>query len=63
MEDDRDRRKAGYAGLDGACRAGALSVNRLSHLDERTGEPVRRYERPYAGATIHVDVTRFGNIP
>ena len=38
-------------------------VNRLSHVDKRTGEPVRRYEHPYAGSMIHVDVTKFGNIP
>jgi transposase InsO family protein len=38
-------------------------VNRLSHIDRRTGEVVRRYERERPGEMIHVDVTKFGNIP
>lgn len=38
-------------------------INRLSHIDRVTGEPLRRYEHPYPGALIHVDVTKFGNIP
>jgi len=38
-------------------------VNRLSHIDRITGEPLRRYEHPYPGSLIHVDVTKFGNIP
>lgn len=38
-------------------------VNRLSHIDKRTGEVVRRYEHPYPGSLLHVDVTKFGNIP
>ncbi|MGO2110234.1 MAG: IS481 family transposase [Pseudoclavibacter sp.] len=38
-------------------------VNRLSHIDRVTGEPLRRYEHPYPGSMIHVDVTKFGNIP
>ncbi len=38
-------------------------VNRLSHIDRVTGEPIRRYEHPYPGSLIHVDVTTFGNIP
>jgi transposase InsO family protein len=38
-------------------------LNRLSHVDIRTGEPIRRYEHPYAGAMIHVDVKKLGNIP
>lgn len=38
-------------------------INRLSHLDRVTGEPIRRYEHPHPGALIHVDVTKFGNIP
>lgn len=38
-------------------------VNRLSHIDRVTGEPIRRYEHPHPGAMIHVDVTKFGNIP
>ena len=38
-------------------------VNRLSHIDRRTGEPIRRYEHEKPGDLIHVDVTKFGNIP
>jgi transposase InsO family protein len=38
-------------------------MNRLSHIDRVTGEPIRRYEHPHPGSMIHVDVTKFGNIP
>lgn len=38
-------------------------VNRLSRIDRVTGEPIRRYEHPHPGAMIHVDVTKFGNVP
>ena len=38
-------------------------INRLSHIDRVTGEPLRRYEHAHPGALIHVDVTKFGNIP
>ena len=38
-------------------------INRLSHIDRVTGEPLRRYEHSHAGSLIHVDVTKFGNIP
>ncbi|WP_082087415.1 IS481 family transposase, partial [Microbacterium sp. SA39] len=38
-------------------------INRLSHIDRVTGEPIRRYEHDYPGSMIHVDVTKFGNIP
>ena len=27
------------------------------------GEPIRRYEHDHPGAMLHVDVTKFGNIP
>lgn len=40
------------------CRA-----NRLSHIDRVTGEPLRRYEHDHPGSMIHVDVTKFGNVP
>jgi hypothetical protein len=36
-------------------------IDRLSHIDRVTGEPLRRYEHPYPGSLIHVDVTKFGN--
>ena len=38
-------------------------INRLSHIDRVTGEPIRRYEHPYPGSMLHVDITKFGNIP
>ena len=38
-------------------------INRLSHIDPLTGEPIRRYEHPYPGSMLHVDITKFGNIP
>jgi transposase InsO family protein len=38
-------------------------LNRLTHVDVRTGEPARRYEHEAPGALIHVDVKKLGNIP
>jgi transposase InsO family protein len=38
-------------------------INRLSRIDRVTGEPLRRYEHDHAGSLIHVDITKFGNIP
>lgn len=38
-------------------------LNRLSHIDVKTGEPARRYEHERPGALIHVDVKKLGNIP
>jgi transposase InsO family protein len=38
-------------------------INRLSHIDRVTCEPLRRYEHDHPGSLIHVDVTKFGNIP
>ena len=38
-------------------------LNRLSHVDRCTGEPVRRYEHDSPGAMLHVDVKKLGNIP
>jgi transposase InsO family protein len=38
-------------------------LNRLSHVDRATGEPIRRYEHPYPGSLIHVDVKKLGNVP
>jgi transposase InsO family protein len=38
-------------------------INRLGNIDRVTGEPIRRYERDRPGELIHVDVTKFGNIP
>ena len=38
-------------------------LNRLSHIDRRTGEPIRRYEHEHPGSLLHVDVKKLGNIP
>jgi len=38
-------------------------INRLSYIDRVTGEPIRRYEHEHPGSLIHVDVTKFANIP
>ena len=38
-------------------------INRLCRIDRVTGEPLRRYEHAHPGSLIHVDVTKFGNIP
>lgn len=38
-------------------------INRLSHIDRVTGEPLRRYEHTHPGSLIYVDVTKFANIP
>jgi transposase InsO family protein len=38
-------------------------LNRLSHVDRATGEPIRRYEHPAPGDLLHVDVKKLGNVP
>jgi transposase InsO family protein len=38
-------------------------LNRLSHLDRATGEPIRRYEHDQPGDLIHVDVKKLGKVP
>jgi transposase InsO family protein len=38
-------------------------LNRLSHVDRVTGEPVRRYEHEHPGDLLHVDVKKLGNVP
>jgi transposase InsO family protein len=38
-------------------------LNRLSHVDRVTGEPIRRYERDRPGELLHVDVKKLGNVP
>ena len=40
-----------------------VRLNRLSHVDRRTGEPVRRYEHDRPGSLLHADVKKLGNIP
>jgi transposase InsO family protein len=38
-------------------------LNRLSHIDRATGEPIRRYEHDRPGDLIHVDVKKLGRVP
>lgn len=38
-------------------------INRLSRIDRVTGELLRRCEHDHPGSMIHVDVTKFANIP
>ena len=38
-------------------------LNRLSHLDRATGEPIRRYEHDRPGDLLHVDVKKLGRVP
>lgn len=38
-------------------------LNRLRHIDIRTGEVIRRYEHDRPGSLLHVDVKKLGNIP
>ena len=38
-------------------------INRLTHLDRATGEPIRRYEHERPGDMIHVDVKKLGRVP
>jgi transposase InsO family protein len=38
-------------------------LNKLWHIDRATGEPIRRYEHPYPGSMLHVDLKKLGNVP
>jgi transposase InsO family protein len=38
-------------------------MNRLTHLDRATGEPIRRYEHDQPGDLLHVDVKKLGKVP
>jgi transposase InsO family protein len=38
-------------------------LNRLSHLDRATGEPIRRYEHQHPGDLLHMDVKKLGKVP
>ena len=38
-------------------------LNRLSHVDRATGEPIRRYEHEHPGELVHMDVTKLGRVP
>jgi len=38
-------------------------INRLTHIDRATGEPIRRYEHERPGDLIHVDVKKLGKVP
>jgi len=57
---------AGYVGVAPSTVHRVLTrcrINRLSHIDRATGEPVRRYEHSRPGDLLHVDVKKLGNIP
>ena len=38
-------------------------LNRLSHVDRATGEPIRRYEHAQPGDLLHMDVKKLGRVP
>jgi transposase InsO family protein len=38
-------------------------INRLTHVDRATGEPIRRYQHEHPGDLLHVDVKKLGNVP
>jgi transposase InsO family protein len=38
-------------------------LNRLTHIDRATGEPIRRYEHEKPGDLIHVDIKKLGRVP
>lgn len=38
-------------------------INRLTHIDRATDEPIRRYEHDKPGDLIHVDVKKLGRVP
>jgi transposase InsO family protein len=38
-------------------------LNRLSHVDRVTGEPIRRYEHEKPGDLLHLDVKKLGRVP
>ena len=38
-------------------------LNRLTHIDRATGEPIRRYEHEHPGDLIHVDIKKLGRVP
>ena len=38
-------------------------LNRLTHIDRATGEPIRRYEHEKPGDLLHVDIKKLGKVP
>jgi hypothetical protein len=38
-------------------------LNRLSHMDRATGEPIRHYQHEHPGDLLHVDVKKLDNLP
>ncbi len=38
-------------------------LNRLTHVDRATGEPIRRYEHEKPGDLLHMDVKKLGKVP
>ena len=58
-----DRRPARPGRLHRARGTGPLPDQPALAHRPVTGEPLRRYEHDHPGSLIHVDVTKFGNIP
>lgn len=56
---------AGRLGMPASTVHAVLVRCRINRLPDRPGhrQPLRRYGHPYPGSLIHVDVTKFGNIP
>ena len=54
---------ARHRGLDRARVLVRCRINRLSYIDRITSEPIRRYEQTAPGEILHIDVTKFGDIP
>lgn len=38
-------------------------INRLTHVDRATGEPIRRHRHEHPGDLLHVDVKKLGKVP
>jgi len=38
-------------------------INRLTHIDRVTGDPIRRYEHEHPGDLLHQDVKKLGRVP
>jgi transposase InsO family protein len=38
-------------------------LNRLTHIDRASGEPIRRYEHENPGDLLHMDVKKLGRVP
>src|SRR4029453_8973996 len=55
--------RLGLHGSTGHPPLGRWRLHPLSPTEPGTGEPLRAYEHDHPGSLIHVDLTKFGNIP